>query len=210
MDPVSVCNMSVGLLGDLGKTKRMTAFSVAGCGGSLPLITALDFYQEAQDRMLAAQEWSRTTKTVALSVSTEDPLLDGKWTYKYTRPPDALIIRAVLDDTGTEYEWDDMAEQRIAGGQTFNDEYIYANVEDALCKYTFRVGPDRYLPGMGLLHARYLAESICMSVTAKVADAVLLSREIERRYERLCKALGAKEGYVAEERGDEKLLVDFF
>lgn len=210
MDNVGIVNMAAGLLGDLGRTKRMTAFTVAGCGGSLPLLAALDFYQEAQDRMLAAKEWSRTTKTVALSVSTDDPLLDGKWSYKYTRPPDALIIRGILDSSGNEYEWDDMAEQRIAGGETFNDEYIYANIADALCRYTFRVGPDRYLPGMGLLHARYLAESMAMSVTAKMADAVLLSREIERRYERLCKALGAKEGYVAEEKGDETLLVDFF
>jgi hypothetical protein len=209
MDQVTICNMAVGHLGDLGITKRMTAFTRAGCGSSTVLHSALDFYESAKRQMHAMMDWARTRKVKALTVHADAPLLDGKWDYKYVRPPDCLVFRKLIDDTGQTYEWDEVNEERIAGGQTFNDEYIYTNLEDAIGWWTILIEEERYLPGMEELHALILAEKLAMTVTGKTETRLVLASELRGEAARLCKALGATEGYVEGEEGSHELTDKF-
>lgn len=200
MDPVTICNAALGMLGDVSGSKRMTTMDRAKVTQPSHHVI-LDFYDTAQEEMLAAIEWQRAQKIVTMTVSADDPVLSGLWTYKYVRPPDAVIIRALCDTSGKEYKFQDMAEERIAGGQKFDDEYIYCNEEDMLCRYTYRLSEARYMPGMAPLHAAYLAEQAAMSVLGNEGKAMLITKRLELRIERLCKAWGGKEKYIENEKG---------
>jgi len=208
-DQVSICNLAFGFLGDLGKVKRLTAFTRAGCGTNPVHHAALDFYDMAKEQMHAMMDWPRTRKIKALTIHDDDPVLSGLWTYKYVRPPDAFLIRKIIDESGTEYEWDEVNEERIENGQTFNDEYIYCNSTDMYAWYSILIGEERYMPGMAQLHALILADSIAMTATGKEGTGMAISAKLHQRMETLCMGLGAKEGYVANEKG-ENAMTDLF
>jgi hypothetical protein len=200
-DQVGIVNMALGHLGDLTKVKRLASFTRAAAGNNTAHNAALDFYDEAKSQMHACVDWARARKVKALSVHADSPVLSGLWTYKYTRPPDCLIFRKVIDDSGTEYEWEPIIEERITGSQTYNDEYIYCNEPDVLGWYTVLIGEDLYMPGMAELHSLILAQKLAMTVTAKIDVRLALTRELQARVERLCGAMGNKEGYVENEAG---------
>ena len=170
-DPVSICNAALGMLGDVGKARRMR--NMTRGANTLPIHeVAIDFYFAAKEQMHAMMDWKRTRKVKELTLKVDDdgeneaPVLSGKWTYKYVRPPDCLIFRKVLDTDGTEWEYDLVVEESVkstntreAGyGEYYNDEYIYCNVADAIGWYTILIGEERYVPGMGQLHAMILAQ----------------------------------------------------
>ena len=216
-DPVSICNAALGMLGDVGKARRMRSMSRGA--NTLPIHeVAIDFYFAAKEQMHAMMDWKRTRKVKELTLKVDNdgeneaPVLSGKWTYKYVRPPDCLIFRKVLDTDGTEWEYDLVVEESVkstntreAGyGEYYNDEYIYCNVADALGWYTILIGEERYVPGMGQLHAMILAQQLAMSTTGKIGVRAGLAQELQVRAERLCMALGAKEGYVEKEEGENE------
>ncbi len=203
-DQATIVNLAAGELGDLAKLKRMTSFTRAGCGSSTALHVAFDFYQASKEQMLAALDWSRSRKIKALTVHADDPL-DTKWAYKYVRPPDCLILRKIIDSEDTEYAWEEMNEERIVGETTFNDEYIYTDLDSAYARYTFDLSEVQYNVGMAQLHALYLAEHMAATVVGDNARALLIVQKLQARAERLCLALGAKEGYVADEQGAHEL-----
>lgn len=204
MDQATIINMAVGELGDLSTLKRMTAFTRAGCGSSTALNVAFDFYQPSKEQMLAAMDWSRSRRVKSLGAEiATDGLLSDKWSYRYARPADCLILRKVIDSSGNEYKWEEVDE----GGS----EYIYCDVADALIRYAFDVSEARYNVGMAQLHALYLAEHIAPTVVGDNAKALLIVQKLQARAERLCLELGSKEGYVENEDGGEKtLLVDYY
>jgi hypothetical protein len=208
-DQAGIVNAAAGELGDLGKTKRMTAFTRAGCGSSNVLNAAYDFYSMAKEQMLGAFDWSRARKVKALTAVDADPVMT-QWAYKFARPSDCLILRKVLDDSGMEYEFDEVNEERIADETTYNDEYIYTNVEATIIRYTFDVAEERYNVGMAQLHALYLAEHIAPTVVGDNAKATIIVQKLQAREERICKALGSLEGYVEDEDGADNLVVDSF
>ncbi len=197
MDPASIINMACGELGDLAKIKRMTAFSRAGCGSSTALNVAFDFYQATKEQMLAALDWSRARRVLALSEIATDGLLSDVWSYRYARPADCLILRKIIDSSGTEYPWEEVDE----GGT----EYIYCDVADALARYTFDLSEGRYNVGMAQLNALYLAEHVAPTVVGDNAKALIVVQKLQARAERLCLGLGAKEGYVEDEDGKHEL-----
>lgn len=202
-DPVSICNMALGALGDISKAKRMT--SMARTANTNPVHhVAIDYYQASKEQMHAMMDWQRTRKVKALTVSTVDPVLVGKWTYKYVRPPDCLIFRKVIDDGKREYEYELVNEESTDHSALFNDEYIYTSIENAIGWYTILIGEERYMPGMAQLQSLILAQNLAMSVTAKESVRLALASELERRAERLCMALGSHEGYVENESGSHE------
>jgi len=202
--------MAFGLLGDLGKVKRLTAFTRVGCGNNPVHHAALDFYDTAKEQMHAMMDWRRARKIKALTMHADPPVVSGLWSYKYVRPPDALLIRKLIDVSGTEYEWEQGNEERVDGnGQAFNDEYIYCNETDMYALYSILIGEDRYMPGMAQLHALILADSIAMTATGKEGTGMAISAKLHQRMETLCMGLGAKEGYVANEKG-ENAMTDLF
>jgi hypothetical protein len=200
-DAVSICNMAFGHLGDLGKIKRMSSFSRAGCTQDTHHV-ALDFYESAKIEMHGMMDWQRTRKVGELTVSDDDPLLSGKWTYKYVRPPDALIFRKVLDSYGAEYEYDQVNE---IGADNKNAEWIYANVEDAIGWWTILIGEERYMPGMDVLHSLILARDLAMTVTAKPEARLALVQELRGDARNFCMSLAAQEGYIENEAGKREL-----
>ena len=90
-------------------------------------------------------------------------------------------------------------------GDMMVDEYIYCNEVDVLARYTFDVSEARYNVGMAQLHALYLAEHMAATVVGDNAKALIIVQKLQQRAERLCLALGAKEGYVADEAGKNEL-----
>src|SRR3990167_9314575 len=178
MDQVTVVNMAVGELGDLTETKRMTAFSRAGCGSSTPLHVALDFYQVSKEEMLAAAPWQGTRKVKALTVHAAAPLLSGLWAYKYTRPGDCLILEAVLDTSGVEYDYEVGNEEDATGK---NQRWIYCNEPDVCGRYILNVGEETYLPGMAQYHALCLAAHIAATVVRDKANAAVFLNSVEGR-----------------------------
>lgn len=196
---VAIINMALGHLGDSGKLKRMTTFSRDGCTNAV-LHAAYDFYTEAKKEMHAVMDWQRTRKIVALTQSSDDPILDEKWTYKYVRPADCLILRKVIDEQGNSYAYDEVNE--ISSAQAnLNDEYIYTNVDDAIAWYTILIGEERYLPGMARLHAMFLARDLTMQATGNVKLLVTFD-QMQEKIRQYCMALGATEGYVEQEDGE--------
>jgi len=197
--------MAFGLLGDLGKVKRLTAFTRVGCGNNPVHHAALDFYDTAKEQMHAMMDWRRARKIKALTMHADPPVVSGLWSYKYVRPPDALLIRKLIDVSGTEYEWDQGNEERVANGRTFDDEYLYANATDLYAWYAILIGEDRYMPGMAQLHALVLADSIAMTATGKEGTGMAISAKLHQRMETLCMGLAAQEGYVANEGGEHAM-----
>lgn len=203
MDQVTIINMAVGELGDLTTLKRATAFSREGCGSSTALNVAFDFYAAAKEQMLAAMDWSRSRRVKSLGTALGDGLLSDKWSYRYARPADCLILRKVIDSSGNEYKWDEVDEAGV--------ECIYCDVSDALIRYAFDVSEARYNVGMAQLHALYLAEHVAPTVVGDNAKALLIVQKLQARAERLCLELGSKEGYVENEDGTEtKRYMDFY
>jgi hypothetical protein len=205
MDRVEIVNMAAGELGDLSKFKRMTAFTRDGCGSSTALNVAFDFYQAAKEQMLAALDWARARKVKLLTVSADPPGLGGLWEFKYSRPPDCLVLRQVLDSGGLPCAYDIVNEERIENSQVFDDEYIYCNEPNALARYSFDLSEARYNVGMAQLHALYLAEHMAATVVGDNTKALIVVNKLQQRAERLCLALGAKEGHVVGERGRNEL-----
>lgn len=206
-DPVTICNMALGLLGDLTKVKRMTTMTRAGLTHDIHHV-ALDFYEPSKIEMHAMMDWARTRKVAALTVSADDPVLDGKWTYKYVRPPGAILFRKVIDTSGIKYEFDEVNE--VASDGT-NAEYIYTNVADAIGWWTILIGEERYMPGMDTLHSMILAQKLAMTVTAKPAVRFEFMEELRKNMRDFCMALGSREGWVENEDGDDKkTLVECF
>ena len=200
-DPVKIVNAALGQLGDLTIYKRMEVFSRTGCGSSNALSAAFDHYDFAKEQMLGALDWSRARKTKALTVSADDPLVTA-WSYKYARPADCLILRKVIDEDETEYEWEAMREENSVGQDI---EWIYCNAADVYARYTVDVGEEQYNSGMAQLHALYLAEMIAPTVTGNAAKVLMVTERLRRRAELLCLALGAREGYVEDEKGEHEL-----
>jgi len=201
MDPVTICNMALGHLGDLSKAKRLTAFTEAAAGNNTAHHAALTFYDASKREMHALYDWPRTRKVQALTVSADAPLLDGTWTYKYARPADALVFRKVLDTDGKEYAFDQVNE---TDGSGHNVEWIYCNESDVLGWWTILIGEERYMPGMEELHSLILAQKLAMTVTAKIEVRLAFVKELEGRTVRFCKSLAAQEGYVEAERGEHQ------
>lgn len=197
MDAATIVNMCVGELGDLTEKKRMTAFSRSGCGNSTALHVAYDFYQPSKEEMLAAAAWQGTRKVKALTVSADDPVLSGKWTYKYVRPPDCLLLLAVTDTSGNEYDYELVNEEDAAGK---NVRWIYCNEADMLARYVLDVGEETYLPGMAQYHALCLAAHVAATAVRDKANAAIFLRTVDQR-KREALALGLKETYIPNERG---------
>jgi len=207
MDAVTICNMALGLLGDLTKIKRMTTMERTGLTHDVHHV-AVDFYEVAQREMHAMMDWPRTRKVAELTVSADAPVLDGKWTYKYVRPADAFLFRKMLDTSGNTYEFDQVNE---IGSDGRNTEYIYANLADAIGWWTILIGEERYMPGMEILHSMILAQKLAMTVTAKPAVRMAFVEELKKGMRNYCMSLASQEGYVLNEHGDEKtLLVDCY
>lgn len=205
MDQVTICNMALGYLGDLTKKKRLTAFTRVAAGDNAVHHALIDFYDTAKEQMHAMMDFKRARKVKPLSVVNATPVLSGKWSYKYARPPDCFILRKIVDISFNEYEWDEVNEERTADGQTFNDEYIYCNQGDVYGWYTILIGEDRYMPGMAQLHAMILAEAIAMTATGNAVAAMTATQKLHSRMETLCLGLAAGEGYVENEKGENRL-----
>jgi hypothetical protein len=197
---VEICNMAIGHLGEITEARRLTSMSRSAASGNAQH-ACLDFYEESKRQMLAFMQWECCNKVAKLTVSDDDPTLNGQWAYKYTRPADCLILRKIIDSSGNEYPWTRMNEARE--GTAYNDDWIYTNLEDALALYTFRVGEEKYLPGMALLQSVLLAEMIAMTIVADAKKALMITQKLQLRVERLAQALGATEGYVEEEGGSK-------
>ncbi|MCK9598586.1 MAG: hypothetical protein M0R06_06055 [Sphaerochaeta sp.] len=195
---VKICNMALGQLGELSGSRRLTNFTRTAAGDSPILNACLDFYEAAKKLTLTVRHWPFALKTKALTVSDNAPFLENKWTYKYARPADCLLLLKVIDDGGTEYAWERMAEER--SGTIYNDDYIFTDLEDAIGLYLFNVGEERYPPGIDVLHSLYLAEMIAMTVTEKERTSVLMLQKLEQRKNALI-ALAESEAYIAEEGG---------
>lgn len=207
MDPVTICNAALGMLGDLTKVKRMTTMNRAGITVDVHHV-AVDFYDSAKIEMHAMMDWQRTRKVRALTVSADAPILDGRWTYKYVRPPDTILFRKVLDTSGNKYEFDEVNE---VGSDSKNTEYIYANVVDAIGWWTILIGEERYMPGMDTLHSMILAQKLAMTVTAKPEVRMAFVQELRADMRNFCMSLGSQEGWVENEDGnDKKTLVECF
>lgn len=200
---LGICNMALAHLAQINAQKRMTVFQRSSANTD-PQHACLDFYDESKEEMLAYMDWPRATKRKALSVSSADPIVDGKWTYKYTRPADCLIVRAVIDTSGIEYEWE-LGAEVDAGDASLTDEWIYTNLDDAYIRYTYLLDESRYTVGMAMLHSMILAERVCMTVTAKPEIVEVITRKLHSRIEILAQKLGASEGFVENEHGETKM-----
>jgi hypothetical protein len=205
IDPVVITNLAMALCGDLSKTNRMTAFTRAACGNNMVLHVAFDFYESAKGRMLAAKPWQGTRKRKALTVSADDPLIDGKWAYKYVRPPDCLILEKVVDTNDAEYPYEVAIEE---DANLKNVRWVYCNEADVYAKYIVAVGEETYLPGMERLHALYLAEDIISTVISDPVKAALMMDRLRKRTTEFM-AEGLKEGYVENEQG-QRQYVDLY
>jgi len=201
MNQVTIVNMALGLVGDLGKVKRMTAFTRTGCGSSTILNVLFDFYEAAKKRMIAARKWQGSRKFKALTASDDDPLMDGKWGYKYARPADCWILEKVCDDSENEYEYEVVVEENASGQ---NVRWIYANEADLYAKYAIDMAEEDYLPGMGMLHALYLAEAGVSAAISDPAKAAAIRADLVKR-EPAMMAAALKENYVANETGANEL-----
>lgn len=204
---LDIVNMALAHLAEITAQKRMTVFARSGCNTD-PQHACLDFYEACQDEMLAYMDWPRAQRRIALTVSSADPIISGKWTYKYARPDDCLIVRAIIDTDETEYKWDEGAEAQT-GNPALSDEWIYTNLEDAYLRYTYRLDESRYTVGMAMLHSMLLAERVCMTVTAKPQIVQMITTKLHGRIETLAQKLGASEGYVKDEHG-ESLMTDVY
>lgn len=200
MDRVTIVNMAAGLLGDISGSKRMTAFTRAGCNGNTVPLVAMDFYESAKKRMLASREWSGTRKIAALSASADAAILSGKWDYKYAKPPDCWVLLKVVDDSDNEYPYEVVVEE---DANHKNVLWVYCNEADVYAKYIIDAGEETYLPGMDRLHAIYLAEDIATTVIGEPAKAAILMDRL-RGMEAECMGLGLKEGYVESEAGTDE------
>jgi len=196
---VKIINMAVGLLAELAEHRRLTAFTRAAAGDSTILHAALDFYEESKLELLSLRKWHCARKLKALTVSDDDPVLSGKWTYKYARPADCLILHKITDVNDTDdIAWDRMAEERT--GTVYTDDWILTNHADAYAVYTFNVGEERYLPGMATLHSLLLMRMLAMTITSKERSKIIALQEFEQRKNELI-GQAVSEGYVANEKG---------
>lgn len=202
VDAAKICNMALGNLGDLTQAKRLSSFSRSAATTNAQH-ACLDFYDEAKREMLGMMEWECAKKVVAMTVSDDAPLLNGKWTYKYTKPADCLILRAVIDTAAKVYEWEEIHEQR--SGSVYNDQWICTNVIDAIARYTINVGENEYLPGMATLHSMILARMIAMTVKADTKVRLAFVQEMRLETRKTAQAIGGKEGYVPDEKGTTKI-----
>ena len=204
---VSIINMAVGLMGELAPHRRLTAFTRAGASDSIILNAALDFYEESKRELMSLRPWRCATKIKALTVSADDPVLDGKWTYKYARPADCLLLQRITDTDGQEdVSWERMAEER--SGTVYTDDWILTNLVDAYAIYTFNVGEERYLPGMAILHSLLLLRMLAMTINAKEQSKILALQEFEQRKNQLIGNI-MREGYVENEKGSREYTGNF-
>jgi len=194
---LGIINMGLAHLAEINAQNRMTSVSRDNCNTD-PQHAALDFYDESKLEMLAYMDWSRARKRKAMTVSDEDPIISGKWTYKYSRPSDCLIVRAVIDTYEREYDW----ELGVEENEEADDEWIYTNVADAYLRYTYSLDEIRYTAGMAMLHSMILAERVAMTVTADEKKVEMVTAKLHNRIEILAQKLGASEGYVKNEHGE--------
>jgi hypothetical protein len=195
-DKIAVCNMAFGELGD--KTRRMTSFDTPTHPYEQ---AAVDFYPQALEEALTKMDWPCARKRVVLTVSVDAPL-DETYEYKYTRPTDAVVVRKVTDEYNSVSEFLECTEERTVGETVYNDRWLYSSLENAHCVYTFRLDdPAAYSPGLTRWLVILLAEKIALAVTGQPAIKEAITRRLVAYEEANCKALGGKEGYVADEDG---------
>jgi len=201
---LGIINMGLAHLAEITAQKRMTSVARENCNTD-PQHACLDFYDECKLEMLAYMDWSRARKRKALTVSDDDPIIDGKWTYKYSRPSDCLVIRAIIDTSEYEYEW----ELGVEETDSVDYEWIYTSVADAYIRYTYPLAESRYTVGMAMLHSMILAERVAMTVTADEKKVEMVTTKLHKRVEILAQKLGASEGYVEDEHGQIPMTENF-
>lgn len=134
---IDICNLALARLGDAA-----TVSSIDPPEGSPQATHCAQFYPIARDAVIARHAWSFCTTRAALAELDEEPLTG--WQFAYAPPSDAIEIISIL----TPEAGDDFSPQAYeTESLTDGTEVIYANIEEAICRYKFQVtDPAKFPP----------------------------------------------------------------
>lgn len=149
---IDICNLALARLGD-----SATVASIDPPEGSPQATHCAQFYPMARDTLIGRHAWSFCTTRAALAELDEEPLTG--WQYTYAPPSDAIEIISILPpEAGDDFSPQAYETESLTDGT----EVIYANIEEAICRYKFQVTdpakfPPLFVEALSWLLASHLA-----------------------------------------------------